>query len=95
MLPSCGCVVPALLLAEMLCTASHGAGVRSGSRVPSPTGCAAKSTVHPAPRCGYQTLWDVQGDASRHPHTHMAIAGRLGLLEKQQSKPQVFLASVA
>lgn len=94
-LPSHGCVVPALLLAEMLCAASRGAGERGGSRVPSPAGCAAKSAVHPAPRCRCQTLWDIQGDASRHPRTQTAIAGVLGLLEKQQSKPQVFLASVA
>lgn len=71
------------------------AGDAGRSQVPSPAGCAAQSTEHPAPWCQFRTLWDVQGDASRHPCVPTAMAAVLGLLEKQQSKPQAFLASIA
>lgn len=53
MLLSHGGVVPALLLAEMHCTASPSHGERGGSQVLSFPSRAAESTAHPASRCWY------------------------------------------
>lgn len=72
-----------------------GAGEGVKSQVPNAAGCAVQSSEHPAPWCQFWTPWDVQGDASRQPCVPTAMAAVLGLLEKQRSKPQAFLAGAA
>lgn len=54
--------VPALALTGVTCQRSHWL-------------CC---TEHPAPWCQFRTLWDVQGDASRHPCVSMAMVAALG-----------------
>lgn len=83
--------MPALFLAEMPCRESMGLEVVIRAKCQA---CCLCCTEHPAPWCQFWTLWDVEGDASRHPCVPTAMAAVLGLLEKQQCKPQAFLAGV-